>query len=64
MLPPPPLAADVFETPDGTAYAVEVPVSRLTADEMIVTASGDMLMMEVQPKASTDGQSHRYLVRE
>ena len=64
MLPPPRLAADVFETPDGTAYAVEVPVPGLTADELIVTASGDMLTVEVQPKASTDGQSRRYLVQE
>ena len=64
MLPPPRLTADVFETPDGTAYTVEVPAPRLTANELIVTATGDMLTVEVQPRASTDGQSRRYLVQE
>ena len=64
MLPPPRLTADVFETPDGTAYALEVPVPGLTADELIVTASGDMLTVEVQPRASTNGHGRTYLVQE
>ena len=59
MLPPPRLTADVFETPDGTAYAVEVPAPGLTAEELIVTATGDMLTVEVQPRASTNGQGAR-----
>ena len=64
MLPPPRLTADVFETPDGTAYAVEVPAPGLTADELIVTATGDMLTVEVQPQPSTNGQGRTYLVQE
>jgi HSP20 family protein len=64
MLPPPRLTADVFETPDGTAYAVEVPAPGLSADELIVTATGDMLTVEVQPRPSTNGQGRTYLVQE
>jgi HSP20 family protein len=64
MLPPPRLTADVFETPDGTAYAIEVPAPGLRADELIISATGDMLTVEVQPRASTDGQSRTYLVQE
>jgi HSP20 family protein len=64
MLPPPRLTADVFETPDGTAYTVEVPAAGLRADELIVSATGDMLTVEVQPRPSTNGQGRRYLVQE
>ena len=64
MLPPPRLTADVFETPDGTAYTVEVPAPGLRADELIVAATGDMLTVEVQPRPSTNGQGRRYLVQE
>jgi HSP20 family protein len=64
MLPPPRLTADVFETPDGTAYTVEVPAPGLRADELIVSATGDMLTVEVQPRPSTNGQGRRYLVQE
>ena len=63
-LPPPRLTADVFETPDGTAYVVEVPAPGLTADELIVTASGDMLTVEIHPHPPTDGQGRTYLVQE
>jgi HSP20 family protein len=64
MLPSPRPTADVFESPDGTAYVVEVPVPGLKADELIVTANGDMLTLEVQPHASSNGQVRRYLVQE
>src|SRR5437660_6453946 len=64
MLPLPRLTADVFETPDGTAYTVEVPAPGLRADELIVSATGDMLTVEVQPRPSTNGQGRRYLVQE
>ena len=64
MLPPPRLTADVFETPDGTAYAIEVPAPGLRADELIISATGDMLTVEVQPRDSTDEQSRTYLVQE
>jgi HSP20 family protein len=64
MLTPPRLTADVFETPDGTAYTVEVPAPRLSADELIVSATSDMLTVETQPRLSTDGQGRAYLVQE
>jgi HSP20 family protein len=64
MLPPPRLTADVFETPDGTAYIVEVPAPGLRADELIVSATADMLTVEVQPRPTTDGQGRTYLVQE
>jgi HSP20 family protein len=64
MLPPPRLSADVFETPDGTAYTVEVPAPGLRADELIVSATGDILTVEVQPRPSTNGLGRTYLVQE
>jgi HSP20 family protein len=48
----------------GTAYTLEDPAPGLTAEELIVTATGDMLAVEVQPRASTDRQSRMYLVQE
>ena len=64
MLPPPRLTADVFETPDGTAYAIEVPAPGLRADELTVSATGDMLTVEVQPLPSTDGHRRTCLMQE
>ena len=63
-LPPPQLTADIYETPDGAAYVVEVPMPGLTPDEIRLQASGDMLTLEVQPRAATEGQARAYLTQE
>jgi len=64
QLPPARLVADMAETSDGTAYILEIPVPGLTADEISITASSDMLTVEVVPKSSAAGQGRRYLVQE
>lgn len=63
-LPAPQLAADVFESPDGRSYIVEVPVPGLTADEIRIQASGDLLTIDVQPRSATQGEAKTYLIQE
>ena len=63
-LPPPRFIADVSETLDGTAYLIEAPVPGLTPDEIKIQASGDLLTVEVQPRASAGGEERTYLTRE
>lgn len=64
ILPPPQLTADVYETSDGTAYIVEVPLPGLTAHEIRIQASGDIITLEVQPRAVPEGQARTYLTQE
>lgn len=63
-LPPPPITADVSETADGTAYVVEIAAPGLTADEIAVSASGDMLTVEVAPRQPAETEQRTYLTQE
>ena len=48
-LPPPRLAADIYERPDGDAYVVEVPVAGLDANQISVEATPDTLTVRTTP---------------
>lgn len=62
-LPPPRPVADVFETPDGDAYVVEVPAPGLSPEEISLSASGDLLTLEINPRVSPDA-GRTYLIQE
>jgi|DewCreStandDraft_2_1066082.scaffolds.fasta_scaffold01556_4 HSP20 family protein len=64
LLPPPRITADVYETADGTAYIVEIPAPGLKSDEIKVTVSGDMLTVELQPRAGDTEAGRTYLIQE
>lgn len=63
-LPPPHLTADVSETPDGTAYILEAAAPGVAPNEITITASGDMLTVEITPRASSEEPARPYLVQE
>jgi len=63
-LPPPRPVADVFDSPDGTAYIIEVPVPGLTVEELTLNATADTLTLEVQPRRTDEAGRGRYLAQE
>src|SRR5205807_7096835 len=65
-LPPPRMTADVYETVDGDAYIVEVPVPGLDVNDISVEATPQDLTVSVRP-VERNGQSNegrRYLQHE
>jgi HSP20 family protein len=62
-LPPPTLTSDVYETVDGEAYVVEMPVPGLDVTDINIEATPEMLTVRTQPRATGDN-GRRYLVRE
>ena len=53
-LPPPRLAADISETPDGDAYVVEIPVPGLDVNQVSVEATPNMLTVRTMPQVRND----------
>ena len=42
-LPPPRLTADIYETPGGEAYMIEIPIPGLTPEEIVIDVTSDNL---------------------
>lgn len=63
LLPPPRLTADVYETPDGDAYVVEIPVPGLDETEISVEATPEVLTVSTRPVKQNEN-SPRYLQQE
>ena len=63
-LPPPRLTADIYESVDGDAYIVEIPVPGLDATEIDVEATPEMLTVTTRPREQNSRQARRYLVQE
>jgi HSP20 family protein len=57
------MTADLYESPDGDAYIVEIPVPGLDASEISVEATPDMLTVYTTPAAS-NGQSQRHYLQQ
>jgi HSP20 family protein len=64
-LPPPRPTADVYESVDGEAYVVEMPLPGLQSSEIGIEATADTLTVSTRP-ASVDASDsgRRYLQRE
>ena len=63
-LPAPRLTADVYETVDGDAYMVEIPVPGLQSSEITIEATPDTLTVSTRPAADDSKSSRKYLQRE
>ena len=63
-LPPPRLTADIYESVDGDAYIVEIPVPGLDATEIDVEATPEMLTVTTRPTERNGAQARRYLLQE
>jgi HSP20 family protein len=63
-LPPPRLTADIYETVDGDAYIVEIPVPGLDTREIDIEATPDMLTVTTTAKQQQEQNGRRYLVQE
>ena len=63
-LPPPRLTADIYESVDGDAYIVEIPVPGLDATKIDVEATPEMLTVVTRPREQNSRQARRYLVQE
>jgi HSP20 family protein len=58
-LPPPHLNADMYETVDGDAYVLEIPVPGLSPDEISIEATPDIVTVYTTP-VEQNGQSNRH----
>lgn len=58
------LNADVYETPGGDAYMIEVPVPGLKPDEILVEVSVDTITVRTQPRQAGQDVKRTYLQRE
>ena len=63
-LPPPRLTADIYETVDGDAYEIEIPVAGLKPDEIVIEATSDSLTVSIQPQQAEADSGRRYVQRE
>jgi HSP20 family protein len=63
-LPPPRLNADVYETPDGRAFVVEIAVPGLGSGEIEIEATSDMLTVTTRPNADNTRADRRYVQQE
>jgi HSP20 family protein len=58
------LTADVYETEDGDAFVVEIPVPGLSANEITIEATGYQLTVSTLPKQAKSESGRRYFQRD
>jgi HSP20 family protein len=63
-LPAPRLTADIYETPDGAAYVVEIPVPGLSATEITIEATPEVVTVTTSPTAPQGEAQRRYVQHE
>ena len=63
-LPPPRLAADVYETAGGEAYVLEIPVPGLAAEDITIDATADTVTVAIRRGQDEPASDRRYILRE
>ena len=63
-LPPPRLTADIYETPGGEAYVIEIPIPGLTPEEIVIDVTSDTLTVSTRPQQAESESNRRYVQRE
>jgi HSP20 family protein len=63
-LPPPRLTADIYETPGGEAFVIEIPLPGLKPEEIVIDATSDSLTVSTRPQPADSDAGRRYLQRE
>ena len=56
--------ANVYETPGGEAYVIEVPVPGLTRQEIVVEVDVHTITVRTEPARAEEDEGRTYLVRE
>jgi HSP20 family protein len=56
--------ANVYETPGGEAYVIEVPVPGLTRQEIVVEVDVHTITVRTEPARTEEDEGRTYLVRE
>ena len=56
--------ANVYETPDGAAYVIEVPVPGLTRQEIAVEVDVGTITVRTEPARTEEEEERTYLARE
>jgi HSP20 family protein len=63
-LPAPRLSADIYETADGDAYVVEIPVPGLESTEISIEATPEMVTVTTRPTQPAGQAKRRYVQQE
>jgi HSP20 family molecular chaperone IbpA len=58
------LTADVYDTPGGEAYVIEIPVPGLSPDEIVIEVEAGKLIVRTEPSQRNPEAGRRYLQRE
>jgi HSP20 family molecular chaperone IbpA len=58
------LSADIYESVDGDAYEIEIPVAGLRPDEIVIEATSDGLTVWTQPRQAEADTGRKYIQRE
>jgi HSP20 family protein len=58
------LTANIYETPGGETYVIEVPVPGLTQDEIVIEVDVDTVTVRTEPRQSDTEAGRNYIQRE
>ena len=58
------LTANVYDTPGGEAYVIEIPVPGLSPDEIVIEVEADLLTVRTEAPQQDTEPNRRYLQRE
>ena len=58
------LTADVYETPGGETYVLEIPVPGIKPEEIVIEADSHSLIVATEPPEHSSSSGRRYIQRE
>jgi HSP20 family protein len=58
------LKANVYETPGGETFVIEVPVPGLTEEEIVIEVDAESVTVRTEPRQSASEEGRTYLQRE
>jgi len=58
------LRANVYETPGGDSYVIEIPVPGVKPDEISIEVTVDTVTVRTEPRQQQDESERKYLQRE
>lgn len=58
------LKANVYETPGGETFVIEVPVPGLTEEEIVIEVDVETVTVRIEPRQSASEEGRTYLQRE
>jgi HSP20 family protein len=58
------LTADIYETPGGETYVLEIPVPAVKPEEIVIEADSDSLRVATEPRENESNSARKYIQRE